>query len=1569
MIPQLARSAVISVVVAGTALGATISTDGFASLRRTNGPSLITLSDSNSVPLNSPGIVERSLCVTVPLSRKAAYQCGDLTVSYELPAVRIMENRIAPKVTSNSQLAHPIPLVTLDVAVPSGITVPDSISYIVKVNGTVRNTETLPGSTFASSSNNRRRIQVGWDAYTDPTDVYPVVIQAKSFYPGGLSNIDSVSTEVIVVNRVNSPVGLGWWIDGVEQIKVPSNNTANRLWIGGDGSARIFRANGTNKWTADTLDRPDNLTFNGTTYSRRVPGGTVIVFNSQGQHIQTLDPRGYATNFYYKSSVIAAPLDSIKLPRLTKAYQFVYTVAGADTVLDKVYSPWTSGTQTTEAQSYGSVLYQFFDPRGSDEYYEVAQSGAQVGRIIYRREKGGTESKYVYDAHAQLSRAVVDSSARRDTTTICPFYVVSSPVSSCGTRVNFVSSALLTVDGPGPNSPTPDVTSYRLQRFRTAEYIKNALNQTTLIDRTNTMCGLPVFPAYVFRLVTPDGLETMSCPDSTGNKTYEIVYNANGPGANRTTYTHWDSRWDKPTWVMDNISNVTFVASYDAYGNVDSIGDGRNGSATRFYYGGAPDSNLLQVIKKPVTRGSADDFQYINYDALGNRTGVYELTDTAATPGPRYNQARHYTQDAIGRTVQACIELQVQPTSPPLQCTSTTYDVMSRDSVVDSYADAYGGAPAQATTVRKYFGNEGELVAMSREKTGSSSLQYTRFISDRYGRITKQWNELNATSRNDTTFNYYGAAGNLDSSKTRQGKMIRMTYDVLGRLIQKTVPATVVDSTTPGNSIGGRGAGAGLKQAYPWRPNNGTGGYTMAAETYTYTYDVMGRMLTATNNDSRVARTYTPLGWIKTDSLEIRGQNGTMKKYGLLNNYDPIGRRTSLHIPAALATGGGSDSIRYNYVANSNDLDVITDPSNNQWNYDYSLRGDVEHLSSAGPMDQYSYFNPFGSITFDQVVGPSSSIMRYTKLTYDSRNQVTQVLEGISTIETSTYTYSGFGHLLSSWNSNPPTTPSGTYRARTREDMTYDAIGNIMSRSTIDSTVKMPGATLISTHTKAGTSVLDPYWRLDTLGVGFGSYRSYTYDVEGNVIFYMQSQPTGGSSTYQEDRVSYYDAEGHLRAADFRRGSNVQTAQADRVFEQYKYDALGRRVWVRTDRRCVGAGKRYEQCDVSTLRKTIWDGDEELIEIQTPIKRAQTANILDTLPSSDTDNDGYIALWKRLANGGDPNQYFGRVLYINGIMLDKPLAVVRYNYSNASDPANDSNFVSIPIKTVSLQWDATGHLSQFHCADFGSPLQCTGTRIYGGTAQMRFDLALPRFVVDRPEDDSILAWHGTLINDKADGTRTYYRRNRYYDPSSGQFTQEDPIGFNGGLNLYAFADGDGLNQSDAFGLCPEWINGTPCAVNFGGFYLSGSFATMSASVSVGVYNVNHQAGGGYFSFSFSGDTPGPNSSFGFSWSAGIEAGGSESFSTFEKGSTHIGIAGGTGLFGGMGLNVMDSRLSGWSGQAGIGAGGHAYVQPGYTLASRPSPYPAGSTSSAGSSSGGGTKKKKKGEEKSPGKRI
>jgi RHS repeat-associated protein len=55
-------------------------------------------------------------------------------------------------------------------------------------------------------------------------------------------------------------------------------------------------------------------------------------------------------------------------------------------------------------------------------------------------------------------------------------------------------------------------------------------------------------------------------------------------------------------------------------------------------------------------------------------------------------------------------------------------------------------------------------------------------------------------------------------------------------------------------------------------------------------------------------------------------------------------------------------------------------------------------------------------------------------------------------------------------------------------------------------------------------------------------------------------------------------------------------------------------------------------------------------------------------------------------------------------------------------------------------------------------------------------------------------------------TGLYYYRARYYDPSAGRFINEDPIGFMGGANFYAYVGNDPANWVDPLGLVANSAN-------------------------------------------------------------------------------------------------------------------------------------------------------------------
>jgi RHS repeat-associated protein len=59
------------------------------------------------------------------------------------------------------------------------------------------------------------------------------------------------------------------------------------------------------------------------------------------------------------------------------------------------------------------------------------------------------------------------------------------------------------------------------------------------------------------------------------------------------------------------------------------------------------------------------------------------------------------------------------------------------------------------------------------------------------------------------------------------------------------------------------------------------------------------------------------------------------------------------------------------------------------------------------------------------------------------------------------------------------------------------------------------------------------------------------------------------------------------------------------------------------------------------------------------------------------------------------------------------------------------------------------------------------------------------------------------------GVRKTYRA-RYYNPTTGRFLSEDPIGFQGGFNLYAYANENPLRFNDPFGTCAAAAKANPC---------------------------------------------------------------------------------------------------------------------------------------------------------------
>lgn len=78
-----------------------------------------------------------------------------------------------------------------------------------------------------------------------------------------------------------------------------------------------------------------------------------------------------------------------------------------------------------------------------------------------------------------------------------------------------------------------------------------------------------------------------------------------------------------------------------------------------------------------------------------------------------------------------------------------------------------------------------------------------------------------------------------------------------------------------------------------------------------------------------------------------------------------------------------------------------------------------------------------------------------------------------------------------------------------------------------------------------------------------------------------------------------------------------------------------------------------------------------------------------------------------------------------------------------------------------------------------------------------------------PDKDGVktttnLRFGGDMYYDQESGL--FYNWNRYYDPSTGRYTQPDPIGMWGGTNPYTYAQSNPLRWTDPYGLLDKSVN-------------------------------------------------------------------------------------------------------------------------------------------------------------------
>ncbi|HEX9937598.1 MAG TPA: hypothetical protein VGB15_10770, partial [Longimicrobium sp.] len=828
----------------------------------------------------------RSHCVTVALPGSAASECGDLRLVHALPTVRTLNRAWTPMLLYNSGLGQPRLRFAFPFTPDPARAAPDSVELNVKLPGGA-SLGARRWSGWAAGSwapGQTRRLIYTEEAGTLATGLYLVTVETK-VWRSGVAELISTSISVPLVNRGSSAFGAGWWLAGLEELQHRADG--RKFWVDGQGNVALYGAVNDSTWVAWNAARPDTLkkrvTAGVTRYVRLLPGGARVVFGPTGTMDSTVSRVGQVTSFSYSGGRLSA----IDVPG-GAVYTFQYGTANGQT---RLWYVWLNRGTEQRMVMFGPHngdprVFAIQDPDGGLTTFQYSAPDTPQKRITGRMDpRRLTWATYTYDGFGKVVRGQLDMGAAGEADDIVVGITPGESRGAAPVPAPF-DSAYTRVDGPRPDSDVHDVTRFWIvpgMDTSIPERVVDALGNETVV--TYGDARFQYLPTRVDGPVLANGTrQTLYATyDARGNLQSSTVVGPLGDGRDATTWyertnTSWRDFVTRVTLPTGEVSEV----GYDAAGNRIWQQDGR-GAASRVTFGynalGLPTS-VTDPNGHPET---------IVYDAAGNlhatRTALGFWTLAYA--------------DALGRDtlVIAPSDSASATDSTALKGTGvrtrTVYDAANRPLLTRTvgprthYYRTYEGMPVMvdslAVSVRNVYSN-GMLVRTDRWATPDSAKIDTVSTRWRYEAAGRRVAEIapaspDSAERRDSTV--YDPAGNVVRTIDRLGLQIVMQHDALGRLLQRTIPAT---PEVPG-------------------------------ETETFTYDAMGRMRSALNPAARVRRGYLRGGALAADTLEIATEAGAWGRHRYVTQYgyDLSGRRITMTVPDSLAPSSTQKQFQYAY--------------------------------------------------------------------------------------------------------------------------------------------------------------------------------------------------------------------------------------------------------------------------------------------------------------------------------------------------------------------------------------------------------------------------------------------------------------------------------------------------------------------------------------------------------------------------------------------------------------------------------------------------------------------------------
>ena len=729
--------------------------------------------------------------------------------------------------------------------------------------------------------------------------------------------------------------------------------------------------------------------------------------------------------------------------------------------------------------------------------------------------------------------------------------------------------------------------------------------------------------------------------------------------------------------------------------------------------------------------------------------------------------------------------------------------------------------------------SEGNVVAKEDNTTDSQNRGY-----DVNGNLVY----YSITADGSCTEYFYDANGNITSLKDENGT-IRYMYDSNGR----TTSTTYADGSYSNYTYYDDGSAKSIV--------NSDGSY---AE-----YDTYGNIVKQSDADGNISEftyTYDANGNV----LSMQTNTGVLYSY----TYDTEGNRTA----ASSTINGKTTAYTFDIAGNTTG---ITYADGSQVFYTYDDKKQMTSFTDAkGQLTQYAY-NEGGKVTSITYADNTTDLYTYdtdnNRLTWTNRAGES-ISYTVSDGKTTRIQYADGRDIAVSYNEDGNVTKAGdmsfVYDEKSNlASIAYDNGGTISYNYSDDAlaAITVDGMQSAYTYTDSGY--------IDTIQNGSGVLLvDYDYDEKGNIV-----KVTNGNGTYS--LYSYADGNnGKVSAIDNYNADGVLSSWTHYTYDtdglvsvkatesgswSYTYDAMGQLLsesFTATGAQSASnvrtytydaAGNRLSQDINGTVTTYTYNDLNQIVTANGFTYRYDAnGNLLEDeerLYTWTTDNK--VASETDKATGESWEYTYNALGYRTGVAhkkTDGTSSTTRYAVDtdgNVLAEYLDGILVKNYIQGNGLAgWtDAEGNTYYFNSDILGSTTEITDAS--GNIANSyKYDAwgnLLDSSSITVDNDFTYVGSYGLMANDSG----TYYVRARNYDAENGRWISADPIGIEGGNNLYVYCYNTPVNAIDYTG------NITYCISASASIYLAVGLGAIG-DISIGYIWDTQGNYGGIFTYSY-----------------------------------------------------------------------------------------------------------------------